>query len=362
MSESKLELERGMNGRTPALPTRADEAYMDFVSDARNILMHQQWGRLVTRGNAVLAEAEKDAGKKPNSLEALREVLGESSEVAAFLRAKRTLQEFTWRRPLDSFAAKQEDFLKAFDESDNQGPGTVTWDPKFPMPDYATVDIHIQPGGYTAHPLAGLVYDHGTRVFFDGAADSDVMHGKLAEKASVPADEKVERILDLGCSIGQLTCALKQRFADAEVWGIDIGAPMVRYAHWRAAQQGIEVNFAQMASEKLNYPDDHFDLVTAHILFHEIPIEVIRETLKETFRVLRPGGTFVMWDFSSATDADPSYGSFMGQMDAIDNGEPYALGFVRCGVENIMEQIGFKLRSRDPKDLFNDGRVGDKPQ
>ena len=51
----------------------------------------------------------------------------------------------------------------------------------------------------------------------------------------------------------------------------------------------------------------------------------------------------------------------MGMMDASDNGEPYAPGFVGCDVEILMEHTGFTLRSHDPKDLSAQGRIGDKP-
>ncbi len=361
MSESKTPFTRGMSGPRPALPTRADEAYLDFVSDARHYLMHKPFGRILKAGQEHLAETEQSTGRRPNSIEALRDVLTEMPELAVFLRAKRSLQEFKSSRFLESFEPYMEAFEQELDAADRAGPGSVKWDPDFVYPDYAKVDIHIMPGGYTGSSVAGLLYDQGTRVFFDEAADKDDLHINLAEKTATPADGNVNRILDLGCSVGQLSCSLKQRFTEAEVWGIDIGAPMVRYAHWRAMQHDVDVHFAQMASEALSFPDEHFDLVTAHILFHEIPVEIIRQTLEQVFRVLRKGGTFVMFDFATATDKDPSYTGFMGQMDAIDNGEPYALGFARCGVEDIIEQVGFQLRSRDPKTLHAEGRVCDKP-
>jgi ubiquinone/menaquinone biosynthesis C-methylase UbiE len=231
--------------------------------------------------------------------------------------------------------------------------------PDYAYPEYATVDIHIQPQGYTGHPLAGLIYDTGTRVFF-GGGNVDAMHDAVARKTQLPVDGRVERAVETGCSVGQMTCALKRRFPDAEVWGTDISAPMVRYGHWRALQSNFDVQFAQMPAEDLDFPDEHVDLVVAHILFHELPVPVIKEVLAEAFRVLRPGGTIVIWDFPTATDANPSFANFMGIMDAADNGEPYAIGFVRCGVEELMRDAGFELRFDDPADLQAHGRVGDK--
>ena len=66
------------------------------------------------------------------------------------------------------------------------------------------------------------------RSFFGGVNNDDVLHTKMADKTSLPLDGRVERIMDIGCAIGQFSCALKKRFPEAEVWGTDIGAPMVR--------------------------------------------------------------------------------------------------------------------------------------
>jgi len=361
VSESSNILRRGMNGNMPAMPTRAAEAYLEFIGDARQHLMHAHWGSLLSLGYSALATATEKSGENPDNVEEVKRTLLEFPEMAAFLRIKRTLQESCWNRVVNAYAPDQDDFIKAMDNSDAQGPGSVKWNPNFRYPEYATVDIHIQPGGYTQHPLSGLIYDHGTKVFFGGGSQGDFIHEATAKRTATPLDGTMRRALEIGCSIGQLTCALKNLFPEAETWGIDISAPMVRYAHWRAKQQDVDVQYAQMAVENMNFPDNHFDLVVAHILFHELPVEVIEKAIGEVYRVLRPGGTFVLWDFPTATEKNPSFANFMGILDAADNGEPYAIGFVRCGVEDLMKQAGFTLRTEEPERIMEQGRVADKP-
>jgi len=351
-----------MTGNTPTMSPRAAEAYLDFVSGARAELMHRQWGALLSRGGHALTQAEQRTGKKPESVAAVKETLLKLPEMAAFLRIKRTLQESCWRRILEYCERYQASFIKELDESDRSRPGSVEWDPGFHYPEYSTVDIHIQPGGYTRHVLAGLIYDQGTKVFFGNDKNGDSLHDATAEKTAIPQDGAIGRIMEIGCSIGQMTCSLKKRFPEAEVWGTDISSPMVRYAHWRAVQKNLDVHFSQMPAEKLDFPDDQFDLVVAHILFHELPVEIIDDTLTEVFRVLRPGGTFVVWDFPTASAANPSFANFMGILDAADNGEPYAVGFVKCGLEERMKRSGFVLRYEQAEKLMEHGRVGDKPE
>jgi SAM-dependent methyltransferase len=323
--------------------------------------MHAQ-GRAVGKlGEDALAEASKKTGHRPNSVEAVKEVVLKDPYVATYLRVKRTLQEAYWQRIADSYGLNEKAFQAALATADKSGPGSVRWDPDFIYPDYATVDIHIQPGGYTGKPLVGLTYDYGTKVFFGGANDGDVLHHRVATKTAIPQDGKVARALEIGCSIGQFACGLKKRFPEAEVWGTDIGAPMVRYAHWRTIQQNLDVHYAQMPAEDMDFPDNHFDLVVSHLMFHETPIPVIKRVLTEVIRVLRPGGTFVVWDFQTAKHNVGGYGTFLGMMDGCDNGEPYAVGFVNADIEQLMTDAGFTLRSHDPDEINKTGRIGDKP-
>ena len=58
----------------------------------------------------------------------------------------------------------------------------------------------------------------------------------------------------------------------------------------------IDVHFAQRLAEDTKFPDNHFDIVTAQILFHEVSIDGAVDIIRETHRVLRPGGKFLALD------------------------------------------------------------------
>ncbi|MEQ9445990.1 MAG: class I SAM-dependent methyltransferase, partial [Rhodospirillaceae bacterium] len=161
-------------------------------------------------------------------------------------------------------------------------------------------EIHIQPDGYVGDAFAGHVYHYGTNSFYIsvlGHNEQDQIHKNVAGRLPLPADGKVKRILDMGCGIGQMTVALKERFPDAEVWGVDIGGPMVRYAHLRANDIGVGANFRQALAEETGFPDGYFDLVTSYIMHHEVPGEKTKEIIAEANRVLRPGGVYTPLDF-----------------------------------------------------------------
>ena len=360
MTQSNYYVDRGMNGNTPALPSRADESYVDYVCEARNVLLHAHWKQMGEVGLEKMKAAGVDIDHSAKGVAEAREVIRKETEIASFMRVKRSYQEMYKDRLIDSLNTQREDWLRKLSEAETAGPGSLTYDADFPMPDYATVQIHIQPKGYVGDDLAGLFYDCGTQIFFGGGNTGDAWHRQLAERTALPQDGKVDRILDIGCSVGQLGSELKKRMPDAEVWATDISAPMVRYGHWRAMEQDLDIHFAQMAAEALEFPDNHFDLVASHILFHEIPRPVIDKILQEAYRVLRPGGTFVLWDFASASEDSPGYGGLLGLMDAADNGEPYAPGFVTMGVEKTIEETGFVIRSLGDTAQLMD-RICDKP-
>jgi len=106
----------------------------------------------------------------------------------------------------------------------------------------------------------------------------------------------VLRILDQGTGAGQLATSLKKRFPEAEVWGIDIGGPMVRYAHMRANDIGSNINFAQRLAEDSKFPDHYFDIITSTQMHHEATAEASQRIFAEAHRTLRPGGVFFPGD------------------------------------------------------------------
>ncbi|HRX88005.1 MAG TPA: class I SAM-dependent methyltransferase [Steroidobacteraceae bacterium] len=347
-------------GVYPSLTTRRDEAYVQFVEDARNALLHGQQSPIAAYSRDLLKKAGASFTPDKVSCDAATNILMQDPALKIYYRVKRSLQESFWNGIRGSFNARRDEIIAAMDAAAAVGPGTLTLDPGMPIPEYSHAQIHLQPGGYGNEELAGLLYDYGLKVFMGGAADNDNLPKMVARITRMPADGKAARILDLGCSAGATTTALKQTHPGAEVTGIDIAAPMVRYAHLRAVEQNIDVHFKQMNAEKMAFPNNHFDAALAMLLFHELPPEASRRVLEETFRVLRPGGALTILDFTSVGDRDV-YNMWFAEMDSKDNGEPYLPLFVRSNIEKMIAEVGFKMEPYDPKNSLRTGRVCVKP-
>lgn len=334
-------LARGKNGPTPRPLRLDDESYQSFVEGLRGFSglpmsmpsMKALHGAL---GMPPIPTPRIDRIK-------LRTLGDAQAPLAARNRFLRSSQEMMWRNLRQSFDLQRHEIENALQAADARGPGSVEWSPDFTAPAYSKAEFHVQPGGYQGDALTGPIYHYGTKVFFVGTNDRDEMHEEIVAAGPRPADGAVKRVLDIGCSIGQGTTALKRLYPTAEVTGIDVSASLLRYAHWRALEQGSEVHFRQRAAETSGFPDGHFDMVQSTILFHEVPFAATRNIVREMFRVLRPGGVFNVIDFPS-DDPLPAGLQYFLDIDHQYNGEPYSLEFVYADFIGELGRAGFTVR------------------
>jgi SAM-dependent methyltransferase len=117
---------------------------------------------------------------------------------------------------------------------------------------------------------------------------------------------------------------------------------MLRYAHLRAVELGIDVDFRQRLAEDTRFPAGHFDLVQSVILFHEVPFAVTQRIVREVFRVLRPGGRFNIFDFP-AGEPIPAAMQYFLDIDHQYNGEPWSLQFIYADLTRELQSAGFEV-------------------
>jgi ubiquinone/menaquinone biosynthesis C-methylase UbiE len=96
-----------------------------------------------------------------------------------------------------------------------------------------------------------------------------------------------KQVLEYGCGEGWITQDLAQ--GGALVSAFDISAEAVRRTQEVLASAGLSdrCRIAQMGAERLDYPDDHFDLSIGFAILHHLDLEL---ALAELYRVLKPGG------------------------------------------------------------------------
>jgi ubiquinone/menaquinone biosynthesis C-methylase UbiE len=338
---STVALSRGYKGILPRTTKLADESYLDFVETFRGITGYGK-SSLARKVGDEAVQAQLGETDDTTPIEDIKEVINALPFPATWQRFMRSHQEMMWRRTRGSFLGFAEELEAAMKAAETQGPGKLIYDPEFTPPDYAREEIHLQPGGYTDDPIGGIVFHYGTKVFYAGMNDQDELHAEVVDSMTLPADGKVEKILDIGCSIGQATMVLKDRHPDAEVIGFDVALPLLRYGHYQAVERGIDVTFMQGLSESTPFEDNSFDMILSYILFHEIPVDVIKQTVAEMFRILRPGGTVSIFEFPSAGPNMPASDRWLIDYDSINNCEPYSPGFVYLDFYGLLKENGFE--------------------
>jgi len=334
---------RGAIGVLPRPSKLADESYTDFVEAFRDMALVRMFPVMCGAGHAAMERA----GVAPTPdvpLETVQDHFNRVPVVQSWQRFMRTAQEMMWRRTRKSFAFDEAAHDALLREAEGRGPGRLTYDPAFHVPDYARREIHLQPGGYTDDALGGIVYHYGTKVFYQGYNDQDELHAEVVALTAVPDDGKVDQVLEIACGIGQATVKFKQRFPDAQVTGLDVALPVLRYAHMRSADLGADVDYVQALAEDMPFADASVDVVMSYIFFHEVPVEVMKAVLREVHRVLRPGGKFSIFEFPShgATPLPPAM-RFMIDYDSRDNCEPYSVGFVYSDFRGVLAEAGFEV-------------------
>lgn len=145
------------------------------------------------------------------------------------------------------------------------------------------------------------------------------------------------KILDMGTGTGYTALALADYYPKAQIWGIDLAAPMLVVAEYKAKQAGVaeRTQFRQASAHQTNLPDGSFDLITAWILFHELPASFTPLVLAEMYRLCAFGGRVVIYDAFSK-DANRF----------VPFAEPYLREFQQLDFKDELEKVGFKQVSQ----------------
>jgi ubiquinone/menaquinone biosynthesis C-methylase UbiE len=274
-------------------------------------------------------------------------LLAQDPVYAARTRLARSNFALHWDNPRRAFHRDADYYYGEMEKTDKLGPGRLELNPDLDIPDWARHEIHSQPGGYVGDPFGGWVYHLGHVQGTDDLKDRGRALS-FGQGARLPDDRKVRRVLDMGCSMGDSTIGLKVRFPNAEVWGIDVGGPLLRYAHYQSVKAGFDIIYSQRNAESTGFPDGYFDVVGTCIMFHEIAPESRERVVKEIFRVLRPGGVYHHADFMTAGHPDytptKTVVGLAGQwLDHRHNVETWSPAYRACDFPGLMRSVGFQV-------------------
>lgn len=313
-------------------PTHDEASRQEFTKSFKQFI---QQGLLPGLGPVFGVRAakafEREHGRAPADRRDIRSAMVKDLYFQHYAAANRIAQELLWESTNVTIDRELPELIEKARGLSASAKGKLDLPEEFETPRYVTsIDIHCMPGGYAGAVTpddisTGALYDRGVYLYAMGYMGpfNDDMGRSVCNYVNRRLDGfKPKRILDLGCTVGHSTLPYKELFPEAEVWGVDVAAPQVRYAHARAAGLGLEVNFAQMNAEETRFEDGSFDLIVSHILLHETSGKAMPRIFNECHRLLAPGGYMIHADLPPFDNMDP-FTQFILDNETWYNNEPF---------------------------------------
>lgn len=279
-----------MNTEATALSVRRDRDYEVFHAFVRN---SWQWtlNRLVPDMHSAWQESCQRLGE-PKGFQETATRVDDLLEFQLIAWVARHLQRIRYYNPYYGYfptvSEQRDELLAKLEESTHDAGDRLRLNPEVRIPDYLRwADFHQHRGGTWSDDLDGLIYELARQsAFLTETGDRNIYRWSY----SMLPDRNWGKVLDWGTGHGAGIMEFKRMFPDAECYGVDLSAPCLKIAHYRAVEQGLDIRFSQQDLELLDFPGDTFDLAVHIFMWHEIPPRNLVKVLREVHRVLKPGG------------------------------------------------------------------------
>ncbi|WP_126147640.1 class I SAM-dependent methyltransferase [Synechococcus elongatus] len=241
------------------------------------------------------------------------------------------------RQSEQSFSPDWEQDLQALTNPDLQYPsyyvapfhaypeGNLGWEPAMEV-EVAALSVHAR-----IWPEAGAQGDAQLRASY---------HQVLKEQLPTAP----QRILDIGCSVGMSTFTLQDTFPQAAIAGLDLSPYFLAVAKYQAEQAGRSIQWHHAAAEATGLPDQSFDLISACLVFHELPAQAAQDILKEARRLLPVGGHIALMDMNPQSDVFAKMPPYI--LTLLKSTEPYIDEYFSLDLDAVFQAAGFTTPTR----------------
>lgn len=162
------------------------------------------------------------------------------------------------------------------------------------------------------------------------------MFRRIAETIEL---EKEMRIFDVGCGPGNLLIALSEKEPSLRLIGLDIDPEILAIAQ-KKRRMPKTVQFIEASAIKIPIANEQMDIVVSSLAFHHLSTQQKQEALREIYRVLKPGGTFWLFDFLPPRTWFARFLSLLYQyVEEIDDN-------ISGMLEQMIDHAGFRNQTR----------------
>ncbi|MGB3203208.1 MAG: class I SAM-dependent methyltransferase [Nodosilinea sp.] len=236
--------------------------------------------------------------------------------------------------------------------------------PSLIYPEYYTTSFHAYDEG-----------NLGWKPAMEVEVASQAVHAKIWPEAGATGDDRLRRsyhdvlvaqlpqapeaIVDIGCGVGLSTEAFQTTFPQARLTGVDLSPYFLAVAQYRQQERResdamssptTSITWHHAAGEATGLPAAAYDLVSACLVFHELPQSAARAMIQEARRLLRPGGHLAIMDMNPRSEVMQKLPPFVFTL--LKSTEPYLDDYFSLDMEAAITVAGFE----HPKVNFNSPR------
>ena len=155
-------------------------------------------------------------------------------------------------------------------------------------------------------------------------------------------------IVDLGCSTGLSTRALQQTYPKAQITGIDLSDYFLTVARYQTINPvdnahppdgAPPITWLHASAETTGLPANSVDLVSASLVFHELPQSAIQAVIQEAYRILSPGGHFTIMEMNPQSEVYKKLPAYV--LTLLKSTEPYLDQYFSFDLHQAMVDVGF---------------------
>jgi len=339
-------------------PTVDEISRQRFVSALRKHVLVDKAAEMQESFETVVKPAMLERNQEfPKDAVEVRNAMLTNNAFRVFSALRVNAQQMTWASVMDGVERVLPQMTDLAREMAARNPagGSVKTDSRFHVPEYvAGIDQHHVPGSFSAElgpddVAIGAICAFGTKVFSGALPHRKDNPGAVAEtvanflKIQYP-QFKPRRVLDLGTGTGKNLAPYLDAYPGIECYGIDVAGPGLRYGHAQFEARGKPLFLSQQHARKTDFPDGFFDLIVSSFFFHEVPVSITKQILKENYRLLAPGGRLAHMELPPNCEVDPYYGFYL-DWDGYYNHEPDYTDYRSQVPKQLCADAGFPVKS-----------------
>jgi len=130
--------------------------------------------------------------------------------------------------------------------------------------------------------------------YMENIRESDKVIVSIVEDIVSNAEKKPLKILDIGCSTGNLLLHLSRRVSGSEYIGGDLALSSLEECRKNPELKGISFEHLDI----MELPEERFDVVIVNAVLYMFDAQQYDRALVSLAKTLKPGGTAIIYDFA----------------------------------------------------------------